>query len=226
MAGKATQYHGTAFHPAPVWARFGGEGIPAAVLLAEGVDERPQVDELVLEQERIGVAEEDEVVAGLALGLGGPLGRELEALDGVDLDGDPRLLAEELGLPAQFIVRGRDEMIVAERLSSRFCAYAGARPSSTVAPTADVVARKVRRVILRMAFSSPMRSFGGIAGRGVGCGVGLLPTEISRRVSPPALRCQHRYLARERGRLRRLRNWYADRPIRKCQQASACPALN
>src|SRR5712692_7809746 len=53
-------------------------------------------------------------MAGLALGLGGPLGRELEALDGVDLDGDPGLLAEDVGLPSELIVRGRDEMIVAE----------------------------------------------------------------------------------------------------------------
>jgi hypothetical protein len=59
---------------------FGAEGIPAAILLAEAVDDGAHVDETGLEQERIGVAEDDEVMAGLAVGLGGPLGWELEAL--------------------------------------------------------------------------------------------------------------------------------------------------
>ncbi len=53
-------------------------------------------------------------MAGLALGLGGALGRQLQAVDGVDFDREPRLLAERLGLPAQLLVRGRHEVVGAE----------------------------------------------------------------------------------------------------------------
>ena len=93
---------------------LGGERIPAAVLLAERVDERADVDELVLEQERIGMAQEDQVVAGLRLRLGRALGRQLQPGDGIHPHGDPRLLAEHLRLPPQLVVRGRHEMVVAQ----------------------------------------------------------------------------------------------------------------
>src|SRR5207247_482083 len=95
-------------------ARLRGERIPAAVLLAERVDQRAHVDEQILEEVRIGVAQEDEIVAGLALGLGGALGRQLQALDGVDFDRETGLLAEHLGLPSELVVGGRNEVIGAQ----------------------------------------------------------------------------------------------------------------
>ena len=63
------------------------------------------VDELVLEEERIGVAQEDQVVAGLRLRLGRALGRQLQSRDRVHPHRDARLLAERLRLPSQLIVR-------------------------------------------------------------------------------------------------------------------------
>src|SRR5437773_6339060 len=72
------------------------------------------VDEQILEEVRIGVAQEDEIVAGLALGLGGALGRQLQALDGVDFDRETGLLAEHLGLPSELVVGGRNEVVGAQ----------------------------------------------------------------------------------------------------------------
>ena len=60
------------------------------------------------------MAQQDDVVSGLALGLGRALGRELETLDGVQLDRDAGLFAEGLGLAAQLIVGRGNEVTPAE----------------------------------------------------------------------------------------------------------------
>jgi hypothetical protein len=52
------------------------------------------------------VAQQNDVVPGLALGLGRALGWQLQAVDGVDLDRDAGLLAEGLGLPSELLVGG------------------------------------------------------------------------------------------------------------------------
>ena len=60
------------------------------------------------------MAQQDDVVPGLALGLGRALGRELKSLYRVQLDRDAGLLAEGLGLPSQLIVGRGDEVAAAE----------------------------------------------------------------------------------------------------------------
>src|SRR5262245_34400476 len=90
------------------------ERIPAAVLLAELVDHVADIGVLLLEQERVGVAGQDHVVARLHLRLGRSLGGQLQVGDGVDPHGDTRLLAEYLGLTAQLVVGGGNEVVPAE----------------------------------------------------------------------------------------------------------------
>ena len=92
-------------------AALGGERIPAAILLAELVDDVTHFGQLVLEQERHGAVRADHVVARLRLGFRRELGIELQMGDGVDAHGDARLLAERLGLLAQLVVGGGHEVI-------------------------------------------------------------------------------------------------------------------
>ena len=83
-------------------------------MLAELTDQVADVGEVVLEEERIGAASEHQIVAGLGLGLGRPLGRQLQMRDRVHADLAVRQLAERLGLLPELVVGGRDEVIPAE----------------------------------------------------------------------------------------------------------------
>ena len=112
--GEGDPEPGDGAPPRSCLGRFGRERVPATVALAECVHERPKVDKQALEEERVGVAQQDDVVSGLALGLGCALGRELETLDGVQLDRDAGLFAEGLGLAPQLIVGRGNEVTAAE----------------------------------------------------------------------------------------------------------------
>jgi hypothetical protein len=86
------------------------------MLLAERLGERADVHKLVLEEVRVSVKQLDQVVARLHVSLGGVLGGQLEGGDGVHPHRDTGLLPEHLGLPAQLVVRGPDEVTEAEEL--------------------------------------------------------------------------------------------------------------
>src|SRR5262249_55345713 len=90
---------------------FPGKRIPAAVLLAELVDAVADVGVMVLVEDRISVARQDQIVAGLRLGLRRELRGELQMRDGIDADGDAGLLAEHLGLSAELVIRGGNEVV-------------------------------------------------------------------------------------------------------------------
>src|SRR5205807_1249926 len=70
--------------------------------------------QLLLVEEWIGGAGDDQVVAGLRGRLGGALGEQLRAGDRVDAHGDPGLLGEDLRLTPELVVGGRDEVIEGE----------------------------------------------------------------------------------------------------------------
>ena len=94
--------------------RLTGERVPAAVPVAEVGDEIAHVDQLLLVEEWIGGAGDDQVVAGLRGRLGGALGEQLRAGDRVDAHGDPGLFGEDVRLTPELVVGGRDEVIEGE----------------------------------------------------------------------------------------------------------------
>jgi len=69
---------------------------------------------LLLVEERVGGARDDEVVTGLRRGLCRALGEQLWGLDGVDAHSHSGLLAEDLGLPLQLIVGRGNEVVERE----------------------------------------------------------------------------------------------------------------
>ena len=137
---------------------FGREGIPAAALLADLLDDVVDVDELVLVEEGIGTGRAEHVVTRLRLRLGGELGRHLQVGDRVDAHRAVGQLPERLRLLAQLVVGGRDEVIPAEE---RQLALLGERR--------------------RPAEGEPRRH----AGRAPGCGAEEITTRRCPHRAPP-----------------------------------------
>src|SRR5438093_1730316 len=108
--------------------RIPGERIPAAVPLAEVVDEVAHVDQMLLVEEGVGGARDDEVVAGLRRDLGRALREQLREGDRVDAHRHPALLTKELSLPPQLVVGRRDEVVAREERQLALLGEGGSLP--------------------------------------------------------------------------------------------------
>ena len=90
------------------------EVVPAAALLADLLDHVVHGDEEILVEEGVGARRPVHVVAGLGLGLGRDLGRHLQMRHGVHAHRAVIGLAEGLGLLAELVVGGGDEVVPGE----------------------------------------------------------------------------------------------------------------
>src|SRR5713101_2135400 len=108
--------------------RIPGERVPAAVPLAEVVDEVAHVDQMLLVEEGVGGARDDEVVARLRRDLGRALREQLREGDRVDAHRHPGLLTKDLGLPPQLVVGRRDEVVAREERQLALLGEGGSLP--------------------------------------------------------------------------------------------------